>query len=368
MRSSIGNKLKITVFGESHGQMVGIVVDNMPCGIKVNDELIKQCLIYRKPYGKISTPRIETDEYNIVSGIFNGYTTGAPLTIQILNTNVKSKDYSNIKDVLRPSHGDYTTRFKYHDYNDYRGGGHTSGRLTTGIVAFGAICKDMLSQKGIKIGSHILSIKDVKDTSFEQSILSSQIDECNSKTFSVLSNCKSDMVKLIEDAAKNNDSVGGILETAIINMPVGIGQPMFHSLESELSKMIFSVGGVKGVEFGLGFEFNNYYGSQVNDQFCISDDKIITSTNNNAGINAGISNGMPIIIKTVVKPTPSISKTQHTVNYQTKEESDLTISGRHDPCIVHRARIVIDSVIAIALTDMLLDEYGDDYFLCKKDC
>jgi chorismate synthase len=151
-------------------------------------------------------------------------------------------------------------------------------------------------------------------------------------------------------------------------MPVGVGQPMFHSVESELSRMIFSVGGVKGVEFGLGFKFNDYYGSEVKDEFALDNDKIITTTNNNAGINAGITNGMPILIKTVVKPTPSISKIQQTVNYKSREESELTIFGRHDPCIVHRARIVIDSVIAITLVDMLLDEYGDDYFLCKKDC
>ena len=367
MRSSFGKKLNVIVYGESHGQAVGIVCDNFPSGIKIDDANIQKMLSFRRPFGKISTPRVEPDHYQIISGIFNGISTGAPLNIEIINQNVKSADYDAIKTVYRPSHADFTTAYKYHHYNDYRGGGHTSGRLTTGIVALGAICQQMLASKKILVGSHILQIKNIKDRNFDEKQLLTDLKTCQNRQFSVLSDCQSAMFQVIEEAAKNHDSVGGIIETAILNLPVGIGQPMFHSIESELSSLMFSIGGVKGIEFGLGFGFKDYYGSEVNDEFVYLNDQLQTKTNNNGGINGGISNGMPIIFKTVVKPTPSISQVQNSVDYQSLQNVKMQIKGRHDPCIVHRIRAVVDALTAIYLVDALLDEYGDDYFLCKED-
>lgn len=360
MQSSIGNSIKLSLFGESHGEAIGVVIDGLAPGIPLDLKFIQSQLDLRKPKGKISTQRHETDDFKIVSGFFNGYTTGTPLCIIIENTSQKSKDYEKTKDMLRPSHADYTAYEKYLGYQDYRGGGHFSGRITAPLVAAGAIFIQILKSKNVVIGTHIKQCKDEYDVNFsdDEKEIREQIEKLNHSYIPCINdNAKDNMVKLMEKAAENKDSVGGILETVVMGMPAGIGEPYFHSIESTLSHLMFSIPAIKGVEFGLGFEFANKFGSEANDPF-IYENKIKTKTNNNAGINGGITNGMPIVMKCVVKPTPSIFKTQESVNFKTKENIEFNIEGRHDPAIIHRARVVVDSLTAFALVDSIVSRYG----------
>lgn len=369
MKSTIGNTIKISLFGESHGSAVGVVVDGLAPGIQIDYEFIRHQMELRKPQGKISTQRKEKDEIKILSGVFNGYTTGTPLCLCIENHSQHSKDYASLRFIPRPSHADFTANEKYFGYQDYRGGGHFSGRLTAPLVAAGAICISMLKQKGIVLGSHLAQISTIQDTSFssDPKLCLKQIEQLNNTYFAVLDpDIEEKMLNEIEEARKNEDSVGGIVETMILNLPAGIGEPYFNSIESVLSHYLFSIGAVKGVEFGLGFDFASKKGSQCNDSFRVVDDTVITETNFNGGINGGISNGMPIQLRCVIKPTPSIYQIQNSVNLQTMENTTLKIEGRHDPCIVHRARIVIDSVVAIGLVDLLQERYGIQYFTGEK--
>lgn len=361
MSSIFGNNIKISLFGESHGSVIGVTIDGLKAGIKLDISYIEKEIQKRKSISSISTPRVEKDEIEIVSGFFNGYTTGTPLTVIVRNENTKSKDYQ--PELLRPSHADYSAYLKYNGYQDYRGGGHFSGRITLGIVIAGAICKQILENKGVLIGSHLKQIYNIKDVNFasDEDSLKDEILKMNDTDMAVLTeSVKDDIIKCIEQAKANQDSVGGIIETAILNLKGGIGEPFFDSIESVLSHLIFSIPAVKGIEFGRGFEFASLYGSEANDQLEYID-YIKTKTNNNGGINGGISNGMPIIIKTVIKPTPSISQKQNTVNIETKENTILEIKGRHDPCIVHRARVVIDSVVAIGILDLCVQRYGYEW-------
>lgn len=362
MKSIIGNNIQLCVFGESHGNGVGFVLNGLAPGIKLDIAGINKQLDLRKPKGKISTQRKETDEPKFISGVFEGHTTGTPLCVMFENSNTQSKDYSKTKDIMRPSHADYSGHIKYKGFNDYRGGGHFSGRLTTSIVCAGAIAKQILESKGILIGSHISKMHQLEDTPFayvDEHLLATQIKDVNEKYFPVLDEeVAQAMTQYIEQAASNGDSVGGIVETGILHLEAGIGEPMFHSLESTLSHYLFSVPAIKGVEFGLGFEFANHYGSEVNDSFYYDKDTVKTKTNHNAGINGGISNGMPIIIRCAIKPTPSIYKEQDSINIEAKQDTKLQINGRHDPAIIHRARVVIDSVVALALLDILVERHG----------
>lgn len=362
MKSVIGNNIQLTVFGESHGEGVGFVLNGLAPGIKLDIEYMNKQLDLRKPKGTISTQRKESDTPNFISGYFNGYTTGTPLCVMFENSNTQSKDYSKTKDIMRPSHADYSGHVKYNGFNDYRGGGHFSGRLTTALVGAGAIAKQILASKGIAIGSHIAKMQHLQDTPLayvDEEALRKQIETLNDTYFPVLDEqVASDMVAHIEAAAKEGDSVGGIIETGVVNMEVGIGEPMFHSLESVLSHYIFSVPAIKGIEFGLGFEFANQYGSAANDAFYYQGNSVKTKTNNNGGINGGISNGMPIIIRCVVKPTPSIYKQQESIDINKQENAPLQIQGRHDPAIIHRARVVIDSVVALAILDVMVERHG----------
>lgn len=366
MKNTFGQSLQTTIFGESHGPYIGVVLDGLAPGIEVNEDFIKERLSLRRPSGAISTKRVEADEYQIVSGVFNGKTTGTPLCILIPNTNTRSADYDKTGRVARPGHADYTAMCKYHGFEDYRGGGHFSGRITAAIVAGGAIAQNALSKKGIEIGSHIYKLSDITDTSFDDinGYIPEVIVNLNKKSFAVINDdTAKDMIEAIEDAAKDADSVGGVLETAITGIPSGVGEPWFDSVESILAHILFSVPGIKGVEFGAGFDKVCERGSSFNDAFRNEDGKIVTSTNNNGGINGGITNGMPIIIKCAVKPTPSIYKEQQSINLNTLENSDLIIEGRHDPAIIHRARVVVDSVCALAVYDMLAARFGTDYFV-----
>ena len=360
MKNTLGNNISVTLFGESHGNAIGAVVDGLPAGIKVDESFISHQLDLRRPFGKISTSRQEADKFEILSGAFNGKTTGTPICIVIPNENTQSKDYSKTYGKARPGHADYTAFCKYNGCEDYRGGGHFSGRITAGLVAAGAVAIDLLSRKGIKIGTHLSKCAGVEDSKF--TAYEKEINSLSDKLFPVLNDEKGEeIIKNIEKAAQDGDSVGGVLETAVIGLPVGIGEPWFDSVEGVLSHALFSIPAVKGVEFGAGFSCADMLGSQMNDCFVSENEKITTKTNNNGGINGGITNGMPVIFRCAVKPTPSISKEQETVDFINNENTVLSVKGRHDPCIVHRARVVVDSVTAIVLCDLLSQKFGSDW-------
>ncbi len=360
MKNTFGQSISVTLFGESHGEAIGCVIDGAAPGIRIDLEYINKMLDRRRPYGKVGTARREADEPRIVSGVFNGYTTGTPITVLIENKDTKSKDYSALADTPRPGHADYTAAEKYHGFADFRGGGHFSGRITAALVCAGAILSSALEDKGIKIGTHIARLHGIEDRGFEG--LEADIDMLSDKLFPALSPEKElEMLREIELAASSGDSVGGVLESVILGVPAGVGEPWFDSMESVISHLLFSIPAVKGVEFGDGFAMAELYGSAANDQFTYKNGKVVTDTNRNGGINGGITNGMPITVRTAVKPTPSIFKEQNTVSLKNKENTRLTLSGRHDPAIVHRARAVVDAVLAIAVADMLTVRYGTDF-------
>lgn len=383
MSATIGNRLRLTIFGESHQNAIGGVIDNLPAGITLDMDYVNQQMKRRAPSNmKHSTSRKETDQAEIISGYFNDVTTGAPLAFVIKNKDAASSDYEKAKDLLRPGHADYAAFVRYDGHNDYRGGGHFSGRLTAVLVFAGAIAQQLLRQKGIQVISHISSIGNVRDEDFDktsldisikQIILSGQLPVINEEA-------AEKMLDVIDQARQDNDSVGGTVECAVTGIEAGFGEPFFDSVESRLSHMIFSVPAVKGIEFGDGFDISKMRGSSANDQIrvdkntikidqhknnkisCEEQEKIdmdghrVTHmTNHNGGITGGITNGMPIIFKVAVKPTPSISKLQQTVNKAAIKNEDLIIKGRHDACIVPRIVPVIEACAAFTVLDMMLE-------------
>lgn len=361
MKNTFGNNIAVTLFGESHGEMIGAVIDGMSPGVKIDGDYIKEKLFLRRPFGKISTARQEEDDYKIVSGVYNGYTTGTPITILIPNSNTKSSDYAALENTPRPGHADFTAISKYNGYSDPRGGGHFSGRITAALVAAGAIVSAALREKGIEIGTHISYLGGIKDRSF--TCYESDIAILSKKQFPVIDGAAAlGMKKKIEEAASLGDSIGGILETAVIGLPAGIGEPWFDTLEGVLSKALFSIPGIKGVEFGQGFGLADMKGSEANDPFIMRDGKVITESNNNGGVNGGISNGMPVVFRCAVKPTPSIFKKQRSVNLLTGENTEIELTGRHDPAIIHRARAVVDAVCAIAIADLIATAKAGEAF------
>ncbi|MCF0258473.1 MAG: chorismate synthase [Erysipelotrichaceae bacterium] len=365
MKNTFGSNVSVTLFGESHGQAIGAVIDGLPAGFFIDLDLLNQDMDKRKAKGAMSTRRREADEVRFLSGFFEGRTTGTPLTLLIENKTQRSADYAALKYRLRPGHADWSAFEKYGGYQDYRGGGHFSGRLTAPIVAAGSICRQILSARGVEIGSHIESLHAIEDEKFSADpvILRRQVLKTRSMDFAVLDESAAvRMEEAVLAAAKELDSVGGVLETAVIGMPAGIGEPFFDSVESVLAHLLFSMPAVKGVSFGLGFGFASLKGSQANDPISAKNGILSTSTNNNAGINGGITNGMPIVIHTCIKPTPSIYKPQASVDYSTKENVTLEIKGRHDPAIIHRARIVADSLVAIGLLDLWMEAEGTRAF------
>ena len=360
MKNTFGNSVAVTLFGESHGEYIGAVIDGLAPGIEINHEYISHMLTLRRPAGKISTPRQEKDEYKIISGVVNSVTTGTPITILIPNENVKSGDYVQMQTVARPSHADYTANCKYHGFQDTRGGGHFSGRITAALVAAGAICKYALEQKGILVGTHIKKCAGISDRDFND--IAADIKEVNSKTFAVLDESSGEkMQEAILTAANDGDSVGGILETAVTGMPAGVGEPWFDTVEGMLAHMMFSIPAVKGIEFGAGFDIADMKGSKANDPLQTEKGKVYTTSNNSGGINGGITNGMPVIFRTAIKPTPTIFKQQDTVDFAAMSNTVLAPKGRHDPAIVHRARVVQDAATAIVLCDALALRYGTDW-------
>ena len=365
MKNTFGQHLTVTLFGESHGTAIGAVLDGLCPGIEIDEENIRRMLQLRQPGGAISTARNEKDQFEIVSGVVNGVATGAPLTILIRNQDTKSGDYAAMQALMRPGHADYPAQCKYHGYQDTRGGGHFSGRITAPLVAAGAICHSALQVKGIDIGTHIARCAGIPDAPFGD--LLSDIRALSTRAFPVLdTEAGEKMQEAILAAKAAGDSVGGILETAVTGLPAGVGEPWFDTFESMLAHILFSVPAVKGVEFGDGFALADMQGSAANDALRYEDGKVVAKTNHGGGIGGGITSGMPVIFRCAVKPTPSIAKKQDTVDILQEENATLEIKGRHDPAIVHRARIVIDAVTAIAVYDMLSGRFGTDYFV-KED-
>lgn len=351
-----GSKIKLSIFGESHGNAIGITIDGLPAGFSIDMDKIMMEMARRAP-GKssLSTPRKESDIPEILSGYFEGKTTGTPLCAIIRNSNTKSKDYSKLKDVMRPGHADYTGAVRYKGFNDYRGGGHFSGRITAPLVFAGAICKQILEVKGIIVSAHINSIGKIKDCSFLESDISDELLNSFKENELPLINTKleDEMRQEILSTRSSGDSIGGTIECAILGVSPGIGDPFFDSVESTLAHLMFSVPAVKGIEFGKGFDISKMRGSEANDEYYLENGNIKTKTNNNGGILGGITNGMPIIFNVAIKPTASIFKEQKAVNIITMEETTLCIEGRHDPCIVQRALPVIEAVAAIGITELM---------------
>lgn len=363
MKNSLGTSVILTLAGESHGEMICAVLDGIAPGVPVDEGFIARQLQIRRPAGPTDTARREPDPFRIVSGVLDGFSTGAPITILIPNTDVRSADYDALANVPRPSHADYTAQVKYGGFQDKRGGGHFSGRVTVGLVAAGAIALNALRRKGVLVGTHILECGGVRDVPFDDcgGELPAQIEKVSSMDFPLISDVRGAMEEAVLAARSSADSVGGIVQTAVCGLPAGVGEPWFGSLDGELANALFSIGGIKGVEFGAGFRMAGMKGSEANDAFCISDGRIATRTNRNGGINGGISNGMPLIINSVVKPTPSIGQPQDSVDMQELKELKLQIPGRHDPAIVRRVCVVVSSMVALVLCDLLALRFGTDY-------
>lgn len=357
MSSVIGEKIKLSIFGESHGEAIGCVIDGLPAGIKIDMDAVYRDMARRAPgKDKTSTPRLEKDIPHILSGMLDSVTTGAPLAMMIENTNTKSGDYSNLSTVPRPSHSDYPAYVKFGGNNDIRGGGHFSGRLTAPLVFAGAVAKQILAQKGVTVSAHIKQIGSVCDATVDPNRVNTQLlNTLSSKTFSVVDDSVEELMRNeIEKARTDMDSVGGVIECFAVGLPVGLGGNMFDTVEGRLAAVLFGVPAVKGVEFGLGFDFADKNASEVNDEYAAQNGKIVTLSNNNGGVLGGMTNGAPLAVSVAVKPTPSIAKKQHSVNLQTMQNEELEIHGRHDPCIVVRAVPVIECAVALGLLDLMM--------------
>ncbi|MBQ9860153.1 MAG: chorismate synthase [Clostridia bacterium] len=360
MKNTIGNHVAVTLFGESHGPSIGAVVDGLAPGILVDEAAIAALLSRRRPSGGISTARQEADPFVIESGVFEGRTTGTPICIRIPNADTRSKDYAATRWLARPSHADYTANCKYHGYEDYRGGGHFSGRITAALVAAAGLVMPALEAKGIRIATHIRRLGGIEDRTFSD--LEADMTCLKDREFPVLDTAVAQqMTDCILAAKQEGDSVGGVLETAVTGVPAGLGEPWFDTVESMLSHALFAVPAVKGVEFGAGFALADMRGSRANDPYRMAGEQVITAGNNSGGINGGITNGMPLLFRCAMRPTPTIGQPQETVDMQSREDTVLQSHGRHDPCIVHRAAVVIDCVTALTLADMLTGRYGTDW-------
>ena len=342
-----GRRLHLSVFGQSHSEAIGMTLEGLPAGIPVDTEELQRFLARRAPgQNDWSTPRREADCPEFLCGLKDGFTCGTPITAILRNNNTKSRDYDQFKTLPRPGHADYTAEIKYHGYQDYAGGGHFSGRLTAPLCIAGGILLQELKRHGITIDARIISVGNVRDnTPFTSGVAGKPFPVSDDEAGEA-------MRRVIAEAKADGDSVGGIVECIIRNLPAGLGEPMFDGLENQISRIVFAVPAVKGIEFGSGFSAAAMRGSENNDAFCVEDAQIRTVTNHAGGILGGISNGMPVVFRAAFKPTPSISKPQQSVNLQTLQEQTLCITGRHDPCIVPRAVPVMEAAAAIAVYDL----------------
>lgn len=357
MSNTIGEKIRVTVFGQSHAPSIGAVIEGLPAGMKIDMERVRAFMARRAPgRSALSTARREADEPKIIAGLNEwGETCGAPLCMVIENSDQRSKDYSKLRGLPRPGHADYTAAVKFAGANDIRGGGQFSGRLTAPICFAGAVCMQLLEQKGIRIGAHIASIADADDELFgipDDDIL----NLIESHSFPVIDEAAGErMQQRILEAKGEGDSVGGVIEVCAINVPAGLGDPMFDGMENCLARAAFGIPAIRGVEFGTGFAAARMRGSQHNDPFYMKEDgAVATRTNHHGGILGGITSGMPIVMRAAIKPTPSIAKEQETVSLKKGEDDRLVIEGRHDPCIVHRAVPCLESIMAIAIADKMV--------------
>ncbi len=352
--NSIGKEFVVTTFGESHGSVVGVIVDGCPAGLPLVEADFQEELDRRIPAEtKIVSARIETDVAKIFSGVFNGFTTGAPITLMVENKDVKSGDYEDIKDLPRPGQADYPARIRYGGFNDYRGGGRFSGRITVALIMAGTIAKKLLGRYNVDVLAYTLAIGDIKsEKHFSSAEIRKNRDAAATRCPDLI--CADRMEQAIVEAKKEGDSLGGIVECVTVNMPVGIGAPLFDTLDGDLAKALFAVPAVKGVEFGVGFAAATLRGSENNDAYKLSNGKVTTLTENAGGILGGLSSGMPILIRAAIKPTPSIAKEQKTVNICTLENTALSVKGRHDPCIVPKAVPAIEAAVAITLVDHMI--------------
>lgn len=356
MANHFGNRYHIQIFGQSHAPSIGAVIEGLPAGFLPDWESVKRFMSRRAPgQDAFSTSRKEADLPEILSGLNeNGETCGAPLAIRIQNGDHHSKDYARLRDLPRPGHADFCAYTKFHGCNDIRGGGQFSGRLTAPLCFAGALAMQLLSRKGIRIAAHIASIADVHDKPFHP--LAPELNALKDDRFCVLDAAKgAEMKQRIAQAAKAGDSVGGIIECCATGLPAGLGDPMFDGIENRIAQMLFAIPAIRGVEFGAGFAAAAMTGSAHNDPFIISENGIKTSTNHHGGVLGGITTGMPLIVRMAVKPTPSIAKAQTTISLENKTAADLSITGRHDPCIVPRAVPVMEAAIACVLYDLLAE-------------
>ncbi len=359
MKNSIGTSVILTLFGESHGPAVGVVLDGLAPGVRVDRDFIAEQLSRRRPSGMLESARAEKDDFRILSGEYRGFTTGSPLTIVIPNGDVRSADYP--EGLIRPSHADYAASMKYHGFEDPRGGGHFSGRITAGIVAAGAVCIGALKSRGITVGTHILDCAGIPDKPFSLDP-EREIALIGARDFPVLDDEAGEAMKKAILAAKlDGDSVGGTVQTAVCGLPAGVGEPCFDSLEGMISRAVFAIGGIKGIEFGDGFALSRMRGSQANDPFCVRNGRIETASNRSGGINGGLSNGMPLTFNMAVRPTPSIRRSQKSVDTRSGQEVSIELGGRHDPAIVRRICTVVTGMVAAVLCDALALRFGTDY-------
>lgn len=359
MKSQWGKNIRVSIFGESHGRGIGTLIEGLPAGMVPDNALIDDYLARRAP-GKhhgITTERKESDAVDVLSGMFDGKFTGAPVCAMIWNEDQRSRDYAKIADIPRPGHADYPAYVKFKGHHDYRGGGVFSGRLTAALVYAGALAMQLLNERDITIATHVLQLHNLRDE---------RIDPCNPNVQQLINRRQEAfptitaglgkiMEQRVREASATCNSVGGVVETIVTGIPAGVGEPFFGSVESELSHMLFSIPAIKGVEFGDGFEVASAYGSEINDAYHFDHGIIKTLTNHNGGITGGITNGMPIVFKTAVKPTPSISKQQSSVDLAENKACELVIKGRHDACIVPRILPVIEAATALVVLDFLLE-------------
>ena len=346
--------LKLSLFGQSHGEGIGIVIDGLPAGMPVDMDEILFEMGRRKPGSSaLTTQRKEDDLPEFLSGVLNGHTTGQPVCAVIRNTGMHSKDYGDGVDLARPAHADYTGHVRYFGFEDWRGGGSFSGRLTAPIVLAGTLCGQYLRREGIRFESHILSLAGIEDTAMDTVSEETDLSELKKLQRPVISRDAGEkMAEAIRMAAKDADSVGGVVEARIVGLPAGLGAPFFDSVESCLGHLMFSIPGVKGISFGAGFDLAAMRGSQANDVMRMAQGRVITETNHAGGINGGITNGMPVVFRLAIRPTPSIGKVQETISVKKMENAELTIHGRHDPCILPRVTPVVEAMAKIGVMDL----------------
>lgn len=362
MSSEFGKLLRVSVFGESHGPAIGVLIDGLPAGEAVDADELQRFMNRRRPgQNALSTARKESDAPRFLSGLRDGVTNGFPLAALIGNADQRSGDYDAFRDTPRPGHADYTAFVKWGGAADMRGGGHFSGRLTAPICIAGGIAKQILARRNIHIGAHLSSVANIADDAFPLYPAKELFDAVAAKAFPVLNDrAGKRMQEAIAKAREESDSVGGVVECAAVGIPSGWGGPMFEGMESRLAAALFGIPAVKGVEFGAGFTASTLRGSENNDAFAVEQGRVVTVTNHSGGILGGITNGMPLLFRAAFKPTPSIARPQRSVNLRTNQEIEMTIPGRHDPCVAHRAAPVVEAAAAVVLLDVAL-ENGPDF-------